>query len=838
MKPAAKLILILLFFSTLSFAQTADKILVGPAYKLAAKEIISDKPDGLYNILNSSKINPETLYPSREESLRKKEYAELSANDNVISFRMEENTIVYTVLFIENENFSNGELKIKSNVPLSAYLNSDEIFDSGIIKKGIEDGEYKKSISLEAGKHYLFTKIYSPKTRDVTLEYSYTSTNDEDVKFSVDPTRYTTVSDLLDNRKISSVSISGDGAYTLVKVTERDKELNKSISSLEIYYTFDGRLKEVIKPADDFGNLDWSPASQRIAYVVSNSGKSTLYLRDFENNTTSTLMENVENFAGYNWSDDGLKIIYTTSKSDSKKEDLKRYEYPQSRYPWYGGKSSIYMYDLFSGVSQELVSGDDSYSFLDMSSDNKQILYSTSSINFDERPYGKSHYYLYDMVSGGTDSLFTLNWGGGAEFSPDGKSILVSGGPSEFGGTGKNTDADIPNDYDTQAYIYNIASKEVKAITKNFNPSLNSMYWDAKTGKIFFNVTDESYRNLYQFDPKSEKFEKIDTGVEYVASISYSPNSNMSVFKGSSSNVIDKVYILDRYRKSAKLLVDVDAENYDHIRLGDVKDFDFESETGYNVKGRVYYPVNFDKSKKYPAIVYYYGGTSPVTREFEGRYPKNIWTANGYFVYVLQPTGAYGFGQNYSSVHVNDWGEVTAKQIIEGTEKFLDAHQFVDGDNLGCIGASYGGFMTMNVITKTDMFAAAISHAGISALTSYWGEGYWGFLYSSVATAESFPWNRRDIYVDHSPIYNADKINTPLLLLHGSSDTNVPRGESLQMYAALKLLKKDVEYVEVDGLDHHIMQYDKRKKWTKTIVAYFDKYLKNKPDWWKSLYEE
>ena len=87
-----------------------------------------------------------------------------------------------------------------------------------------------------------------------------------------------------------------------------------------------------------------------------------------------------------------------------------------------------------------------------------------------------------------------------------------------------------------------------------------------------------------------------------------------------------------------------------------------------------------------------------------------------------------------------------------------------------------------------DIFAAAISHAGISDITSYWGEGYWGYSYSALATANSYPWNARDIYVEQSPLFHADKINTPILFLHGSVDTNVPVGESIQMFTALKLL--------------------------------------------------
>jgi dipeptidyl aminopeptidase/acylaminoacyl peptidase len=138
--------------------------------------------------------------------------------------------------------------------------------------------------------------------------------------------------------------------------------------------------------------------------------------------------------------------------------------------------------------------------------------------------------------------------------------------------------------------------------------------------------------------------------------------------------------------------------------------------------------------------------------------------------------------------------------------------------------------------TRTDMFAAAIAHAGISSISSYWGEGYWGFLYSAIATADSYPWSRKDLYVAQSPLFHADKISTPLLLLHGSVDTNVPPGESTQLFTALKLLGREVEYIQILDQDHHILTYNKRILWTKTILAWFDRWLKYEPEWWQFLY--
>ena len=152
------------------------------------------------------------------------------------------------------------------------------------------------------------------------------------------------------------------------------------------------------------------------------------------------------------------------------------------------------------------------------------------------------------------------------------------------------------------------------------------------------------------------------------------------------------------------------------------------------------------------------------------------------------------------------------------------------------MGASYGGFMTILLLTRTNIFTAAISHAGISSIASYWGEGYWGYSYSAIAAADSFPWSRKDIFINQSPLFNADKITTPLLLLHGSEDTNVPPGESTQLFTALKLLGREVEYIQFSGQNHHILTYGKRILWTKTIMAWFDYRLKSEPEWWYSLY--
>ena len=232
------------------------------------------------------------------------------------------------------------------------------------------------------------------------------------------------------------------------------------------------------------------------------------------------------------------------------------------------------------------------------------------------------------------------------------------------------------------------------------------------------------------------------------------------------------------------------------------------------------------------------GGCTPTPRLLEFQYPFQVLAGQGYVVYVVEPSGATGYGQEFAARHVGTWGRGSADDIIEGTQAFLKAHPFVDPAKVGCMGASYGGFMTEYLQTRTDIFAAAVSHAGISNIASYWGGGYWGFTYGEGAQYGSYPWNNPELYVEQSPLFHADKIHTPLLLMHGTVDTNVPTTESIQLFTALRILGRPVSFVTVDGENHVIVNYNKRLEWQNAIFAWFAHWLKDEPEWWKALYPD
>jgi dipeptidyl aminopeptidase/acylaminoacyl peptidase len=779
----------------------------------------------------------------------------VTSTNNRIRFNEEnkkEPEVNYLAVYLNADRWLKGKLEINSCQLFNAYIDGKKILaksSSQNLKPDTSACTPEKSsidIKLEEGKHLLLLKSLKDPEMVSNWEVNARILLDtpfvkSDLAVSLNPDHFVNIKNLLEDPKIESISISPDGQFASVAISQIINENGDIENWINIYKTEYGSLYRSFKGEMSISSISWAPDNQRFAYSEIDKGKTDLWLYKLEDGTSEKILENIENFNGFVFSPDGSFIIYSINDKAEEsrifKDGLKRFEDLDDRQPDFRKKSFLYLVNIPQKTKRRLTAGNSTTIINDVSSDGKKLLISTKTDETKDRPYSYLTYYILDLQKMESDSLLNLYYSTTASFSPDGSRILFLGGPSLFGDEGNILSRDrIPNDFDIQAYIYDIKTKNVEAISRKFNPSILTAYWSKADTSIYFNTIDKTYQNVYKYDFKNKSYTQVDLKTEVTESINFAKETSGAVYYGSSATESGKFYFVDLKNLNSKLIYDPNKESFKEVRLGKTERWTFKNERNATIDGLVYYPPDFDNNKKYPCIVFYYGGTLPVDQSFEGRYPFNIWAANGFVIYVLQPSGAIGYGQNFSAYHVNDWGKTTAKEIINGTKKFLAAHTFIDPEKVGCIGASYGGFMTENLLTKTNIFTAAISHAGISSIASYWGIGYWGYTYSAVASANSFPWNRKDIYINDSPLFNADKINTPLLLLHGSADTNVPFGESLQLYTALKLLNKKVELIQITGSNHHIMEYKKRKEWTKTIIAWFDKYLKNQPQWWNDLY--
>ena len=749
--------------------------------------------------------------------------------------------VIYMATYIRADRWLAADFEVRGAVLLKAWLDGVEL---GTKSKPdtVEEkpGRIRKSLKLERGNHLLLLKVIIPADKAVKTWISASLELKEpfkakDVVISLSPKNRKNINHILDGLKISGISLSPDGNYYLIRYSRSQPPGDQSESWAEIRST-ESRQVAASYRHSRVSQLRWLPNSNRLSYTVSQNQKTTLFIHDIEKGTVVPVITDVEKFAGYEWSPDESFIIYSIREEPSEKEGVIRHVRGMpDRQPGWRNRTFLCKHDLAAGKTARLTWGNLSTSLQDISPDGEKILFSQHYPDFTERPYSKQNLFIMHLATGTLDTILYDNpWSVSASFSPDGKHLLATGGPEAFNGAGLIISEDlIPHNSDTQVYLYELASGNVRSITRDFDPSVSSAHWHRADNNIYMVVVEEDFRYLYRYDLKRRQFNRVETGHDFISTVNFANKALIATFGANNTNSYPCWYRLDLRRDRITPLECTESENYRHVESGEVKQWDFTATTGVEIKGRVYYPPAFDPEKKYPVIVYYYGGITPVGRTFGGRYPFNLWTGNDYLVYVLQPSGAIGFGQEFSAAHVNNWGFTVADEIIEGTKMFLDAHPYADRSKVGCAGASYGGFMTMLLLTRTDIFAAAMSHAGISSISSYWGEGFWGYAYSAGASAFSFPWNNKELYVGQSPLFHADKINTPLLLITGDEDTNVPPGESIQMYTALKLLGRPVELVLVKGENHHIVTYSKRILWHNTIMAWWDKHLKEQPEWWE-----
>jgi len=753
--------------------------------------------------------------------------------DSVLTSVNSENQMVRMAGFISSDRWTKASINISTNAIFELSLNGKRVKSQG----KPSDRPVKIDLTLGTGIHEMSLKLIS---MEKTLRFAadLSAANDSAVlSWSTNPTRTLTINDVLEGVSISGARLSNSGKYLLIQTNEVVAGSGKIQSSFQVY---DMELKRnLFALRNNALRADWMPKSDRLYYQVNRNETSDVIIYDMKNGTESVAASGLKSAGRIVWSPAEDYFVYSRNEEAEKTGDLKRVFDNEDRIPGTRNRSYLYMYNPGTKVSQPLTAGSRSAMLQAISPDGRRVLFSVSRQDYSEPPFSKQTLYELEISTMRLDTIWSDKLhGGSCQYSPDGTQLLVSGGPETFGSLGvKVSEGRIPNSYDTQLFLFDLKSRKAEPLTRNFDPAAGMAYW-APDGKIYLTATERDYVNLYRLDPKRRSFTKIDVPVEVITTVDYAKNNSIAVLRGTSICIPDRLYTLDLSTGKSTLLCDPAAGRLEDVISCQTEEWNFKNSRGTTIYGRVYYPVNYDPSKMYPLIVNFYGGTTPTSRAFGGRYPKEIWAAEGYMVYVLQPSGATGFGQDFSALHVNGWGREAIDDIIEGTKKFLAAFPSADADNVGCIGASYGGFTTMMLQTRTDIFRTAIAHAGISDITSYWGEGYWGYSYSAGATTGSYPWNRRDIYVDNSPLFNADKFSNSILLLHGTADTNVPPGESLQYYAALKILGKDVEMVLVSGENHQILDYKKRIEWHNTIMSWFDMKLKNQPQHWNEMYPD
>jgi dienelactone hydrolase len=250
---------------------------------------------------------------------------------------------------------------------------------------------------------------------------------------------------------------------------------------------------------------------------------------------------------------------------------------------------------------------------------------------------------------------------------------------------------------------------------------------------------------------------------------------------------------------------------------------------GNNDQGILYKPEDFNPRKKYPMLIYYYERFSDKLHDFikpelsYGTVNIPFFVSHGYLVFV--PDIHYKVG----------WTGKCAYDAIVSGAQYLSKRSYVDITRMGLQGMSFGGFETNYVVTRTHLFAAAMSSSGFSDFISCYGSIIGGGA-SRQATFElarerigATLWQRPDLYIENSPVLLADKVSTPLLMMTNMADDDVPPQQGIELFTALRRLGKKVWMLQYDGEGHGLDGLQAQEDLTDRMYQFFNYYLKGAP---------
>ena len=258
---------------------------------------------------------------------------------------------------------------------------------------------------------------------------------------------------------------------------------------------------------------------------------------------------------------------------------------------------------------------------------------------------------------------------------------------------------------------------------------------------------------------------------------------------------------------------------------------------GYQSEGILYKPENFDPSKKYPMIVYFYEKLSDGLYGYQAPAPTpsrlniSFFVSNGYLVFAPDIT--------YTTGHP---GQSAVEFINSGVEN-LKKNSWVDGKKIGIQGQSWGGYQVAYLITQNDMYAAAWAGAPVANMTSAYGGIRWEsgmnrqFQYEKTQSRIGATlWEKPELYIENSPLFMFPKVNTPVVVMANDADGAVPWYQGIEMFTGLRRLGKPVWMLNYNGEAHNLVQRQNRKDIQIREQQFFDYYLKGAkaPAWMTS----
>lgn len=597
--------------------------------------------------------------------------------------------------------------------------------------------------------------------------------------------RYT-IEQFINTETVSNNSLSGDGKKVLFS-SDRSGIFNVYTTPVE----GGDALPLTTSTTDSIFAISYLPNDDRFLYLSDKGGNeiSHIYLRNLDGTSTDLTPGEKERALFYQWSKDGKSFIYGSNKRDPKYMD-------------------VYEMDVKSFESKLLFEnkeGLESYSI----SDNHRLLALVKTVNANS-----THMYIYNCdteelnaVTSHTEDIKFIP----QAFSQEGKSLYyLTDEDHEFMYVKK---MDLETGESEEIYKTNWAVTSI-SFTDQYSYMIISVNEDAYTKVKIMNTKTNDFLPLPELEGQLTDihFSKDETAFSFLLNGSTSP-SNLFVYDLDNQNLLQLTDTLNP-EISQEDLIKVEVVRY--------PSFD-----GLDIPAIYYKPKGISESEKVPALVWVHGGPGGQSRVDYN--PLLQYLANhGYAVIAVNNRGSSGYGKSFFQMADLKHGEVDLADCIEA-KKFLASTGYVDDTKIGIIGHSYGGYMTLAALAfQPEEFKVGVDIFGVSnwvrtlkSIPSWW-ETMRDALYKKLGD----PFTSEEYLRSISPLFHAENITKPLIVLQGSNDPRVLQVESDEIVEVVKKNDVPVEYLVFDDEGHGFTKKKNIITGYEAILEFLEEYLK------------
>ena len=639
--------------------------------------------------------------------------------------------------------------------------------------------------------------------------------------------------DYLSFQFISDPHLSPDGkvvAYVITTINQKNNRRESAVWSLTIERSAAPRRLSAEGSSSSVPR--WSPDGKTLAILSArNSDSSTtekpkpqIYLLPVSSGGEAVALTNLKNgVEGYQWSPDGTRIVAVSASGPNddiaaadRKSDVRHYThiiYKSNDAGWDDGKRQhLWVVGVPTGEAWQITNGQE-WNDTDprWSPDSKRIAFVSDRTG---KAYDDSHNTDIWVIPASGGSLIKISDHDfediSPRWSPDGKQIVFAG---------KTSVHQFP-----KLYIADSQGRQPSQLAlKDLDLIPTQLEWSPAA--IFFQANIKGEAHIFRASPATHTFQPVTSGARRVQAFDISNSGSSLVYLGNDFVHLDDLYVSNSDGTGERQITHLNTPLWTQLDLQPVERLPYQSKDGWPIDGFLVKPLGWQPGKKYPMVLVIHGGPRDMFgvdwyNEFQ------IFAAQGWAVFFCNPRGSTGYGERFERGQINNWGVMDYQDVMAGVDAALKHYEWIDPNNLGVTGGSYGGYMTNWIVSHSNRFKAAVTLRSLSNFIS--DEGTRQGPYGHVDYFKDIVFDDFDQYWDASPLKYARNVKTPTLILHSEMDFQLPFEQAEQWFRALQHYRVTSEFVLFPRENHNLTRTGEPRHLVESFkwqIYWFDRYL-------------